>query len=274
MKHFTFYILFALVFFQGFALAKTNILYVEKFNDYSQADLRQAIEGYTLGGFCVPTSASNIIKEFYRGKDVDQVEIIKTLSSPEYMDTIQGKGTSPSNFLKGVAKYMDENFMGYRYIRYQAPFDIEGNYIKDGFYVDLDWISRGVGLNRGAWLSFWLADYDEETDSYNILRGGHMVTVVGYILNHKVTALVINDGADNSRNSAVHINLEEIQTGNLIFNNGNSYPAEKFWKVSGDENQGEIRRFGKTVMQHEANYAASGDFDTLIIKAGYRIRRR
>ena len=88
-------------------------MYVDKINDYSQADLRKAIEGYTLGGFCVPTSVSNIMKRFHQAHKVDQVDIIKTLASHDYMNTIQGKGTS-SVFLYGLAKYMKEHFGGYK----------------------------------------------------------------------------------------------------------------------------------------------------------------
>ena len=45
--------------------------------------------------------------------------------------------------------------------------------------------SQGVGLGRGAWVTFYFANYDDETDTYNVLESGHMVTVVGYVFKLK-----------------------------------------------------------------------------------------
>lgn len=254
----------------SFAEAKSNLQNINKINDYSQSELRRAIPGYTLGGFCAPTAASNIMKRFHRSKNVDQVEIIKTLSSPEYMNTVQGQGTKSKNFLKGIRKYMEENFMGYDYLRYQAPYRL-ANYNKAGNIPDPKWIAEGVGLNKGAWISFLLVKHNKENNDYEVLSG-HMVTVVGYLIDRKNTILIINDGADKSKDNAVFLNLEQIKDGNIVGSSGQKFSASGFWKIKEGGEDDTIHRFGRTVGKHRASYATQ-DYDTLIIDTAIRVKK-
>lgn len=248
--------------------ARSNLSYTKKINDYSQHDLRSAMPNYTLGGFCAPTAASNIMRRFHEPRRVDQVEIIKKLASEEYMNTIQGKGTSQLDFLRGIERYMREEFLQFRYIKYQGPFKL-GEYRREGTIPNPHWIIEGIGFNRGAFLSVWLAKYDQGTNTYNLV-GGHMVTVTGYIIDKDQIMIVINDGADSSQNSSVYLYLEQIKDGKIV--RGGSMNAAGFWKTRMANEQDSIKRYGYTVQQHKPSYATQG-YDTLIIQAAFRIHR-
>src|SRR5690606_35309464 len=102
---------------------------------------------------------------FHASRRINQGEMIKTLASPDYMDTDPAVGTTLYGFMAGIAKYMDKYLNGYKDISHQGI----GHYgqFSTGVTVpDLAWIMDGLGMGKGTWLAMNMFQYDEEKDEY------------------------------------------------------------------------------------------------------------
>ena len=168
--------------------------------DFCQVDDRY---GELPGGgyyHCTPTSVANhlyeLAKEFpnlISSKEQslkDLVEIIRILSSKDYMNCVDG--TYTENMMKGLEKYVKER--GYNIsIKYAGPRDIEG-YSCDK-KVTTEWIKKELKDGSNLILN---ADYykNGENDSSEFI-GSHCVTIVGFN-DDKGFKLYIHDPAKRS----------------------------------------------------------------------------
>ncbi len=247
---------FILLFFAAPAFAGKSTFYVNKVYDYPQTELKKIIENYDKGGFCAPSAASNILKTFHAGK-VDQGQMIKTLASPGYMNTDPNKGTTLFDFMKGLARYMNENFGGYKEIAYEGV----GNYGTFDSGVDvprLDWITDGIGMKSGTWLTINMFKHDPKTDEYTSV-GGHLVTLVGYNTGARANILIVHDSASlkSEGASSEYLKVEPVESGNLVFGT-TKVPAKGFLKIT--EGQ-------------DTQYATEEKYDAIIITGAIRLEK-
>ncbi len=236
--------------------AKRSMFYVNQVYDYPQSKLKEIIENYDKGAFCAPAAASNILKTFHANQ-AHQGQMIKLLASKEYMDTDPGKGTTTHNFMKGLAKYMEDHLRGYKDIQYQGL----GHYpeFHTGVGVpDLGWITDGLGIKKGTWLGVTMFKHDSEKDQYNSVSG-HLVTLVGYDLGYRKDILVVHDSAApaDAKANNEYLGVEPIESGELVFGEA-AIPAKGFLKVVDGQNV----RYG------------GGDYDTIIITGVVRLEKK
>lgn len=241
-----------------FALAKKSTFYVNKVYDYPQTELKKIIKNYDKGGFCAPAAASNILRTFHANR-IDQGQMIKTLASPEYMNTDPNKGTRMHDFMTGLAKYMNEELRGYKEITYHGVGGGYGEFYSGINKPELDWITDGIGLKKGTWLTIHMLKHDPKTDEY-VSVGGHLLTLVGYNVGARNRILILNDSAsfksDGASNEYLHV--APLETGHLVFN-GVKIPAKDYLKITGGQ---------------KTRYATEQDYDTIVITGGVRLERK
>jgi len=140
--------------------------------------------------YCAPVSVSNSLIWLSqngfprlspgRGSErQNQIEIIRKLASPDFMDTDEEEGTSVENVLYGVETYVTQ--AGYKpsLLAYQGwrPHPEE---FSTGISVpELSWIIAGIEGTNMAWLNIGFYTYDEDADEYERMSG-HWVTLVGH----------------------------------------------------------------------------------------------
>jgi len=103
-----------------------------------------------------------------------------------------------------------------------------------------------------------LFKHNPETDDY-VRVSGHLLTLVGYHTGARKDVLIVNDSASYKEEGAnnEHLRVEPIETGNLKYGD-TAFSAKGFLKVVGGQ---------------EVNYAADGDYDTIIITGATRLER-
>ena len=161
-----------------------------------------------------------------------QIRMIRTLAGRDYMGTSPSIGTDVKQVLNGIATYIDEAGYSISTLAYEgwrpAPEDTAA-----GEYPDLESIRETIADSQSAvWLNVGWYIYDEDSGHYT-RRGGHWVTVVGYVDDD----LLIHDPspAAGSRMWTQRITLTEITEGELTGNQENlPRPAEGYYEVGGD----------------------------------------
>ena len=200
--------------------------------------------GFARGGtqFCAPTAVSNSLMWLAAngyddlipsgsGKEA-QIEMIRTLSGPDYMKTSPTGGTDVATVISGIETYVTEAGYSIAELSYEgwrpAPDDALA-----GEYPLLEDIQNGIAGDQGAvWLNVGWYRYDEDTDEYT-RGGGHWVTVVGYAGDD----LLIHDPSPSAgAGFRTHrITLEELSSGELKGSHPNlPISASGYYEVGGE----------------------------------------
>ncbi|MGD0766834.1 MAG: hypothetical protein ABSB42_01290 [Tepidisphaeraceae bacterium] len=144
--------------------------------------------------FCVPTSASDSFVYFAtHGFDrlvpidsgdleIVQGELVKTLASPGYMSTNADTGTTPSNALTGIFRYVQEHGYLCRRLEYAGwrPLQRRWSSAAVAPVLNLNWIKAVVAAPNGtAWLEIGYYIHGDSPGQWRRVRG-HCVVVVGY----------------------------------------------------------------------------------------------
>lgn len=163
-------------------------------------------------GFCAPVAVSNSLVWLARNgypdllpktgsRRMTQPQLAMLLGKPGYMDTSDDLGTSPTDLLTGISRFLGETGYDYEYLAYQGwrnhPAAMSGNREKP----DIDWIKDGLVGDSAVWLNVGWYAYDPMTEIYE-RKGGHWVTLVGYGVDRKGRAnpeiLIIHDPSTRS----------------------------------------------------------------------------
>lgn len=158
------------------------------------ADFKQSNPkaGFTNGGseFCAPTSLSDWLmyyaahgypKLVEKGADPEstQIDLIKTLSTKDYLNTNPEIGTDPSQITKGLEKYVVDHGYKVKRLEYQGWRPCSGKYNMGVSTPKLEWLKSGCKEKSCTLINYGWYQYDESSDTYK-RTGGHWVALVGY----------------------------------------------------------------------------------------------
>lgn len=182
-------------------------------------DLLQTLNKANFAGdgkkFCGPVAVSNSFAWLEQNTNEEyQINLVKKLSSPAYMNTVMTNGTSVMGLIQGVDKYATEHWGGYKTLSYRGPHKISSKFYGNVDYPTLEWMTSALHRKGSLWLNIgW---YTQQAGDYQ-RTGGHWVTLVGY----EKGKLVIHDPATSSnkyaKNQLLSINL--LMSGKLIDGN-------------------------------------------------------
>jgi hypothetical protein len=174
--------------------------------DFSQGDIEHGQE------YCAPVAVSNSLV-WLTHQQLDQLALIETLASKDYMNTDLKIGTNVVGVMNGVKKIATELFGGYESLEYQGW--RKNNQTVTQKLVDTNWLLAGVTQQSAVWLNIGWYQYDSDNQRY-IRHGGHWVTVVG----SENDRLVIHDPAtkttSNNPFGNEYVRLNKISAGELM----------------------------------------------------------
>ncbi|MEO6054642.1 MAG: hypothetical protein ABIP97_11570 [Chthoniobacterales bacterium] len=170
--------------------------------------------------FCAPVSVSNsfiwLSQNGYpaldpsgRGDKSAQLEMVRTLSSEDYLNTSTGNGTNPKKVLNGVTTYLTEFGLHAASLKYEGWREVPQEFLA-GEYPDLSQIKNAIAKPGGiVWLNIgW---YHLEGSQY-IRHGGHWVTLVGMEADN---ALLIHNPAPKASREGDTVYAKRIEDGTL-----------------------------------------------------------
>jgi hypothetical protein len=144
--------------------------------------------------FCVPVAVSDSFVYFathgfdrlvpMSGGDLEisQAELVKTLASPGYMSTSPDTGTTPSNAMTGISRYVQEHGYICQRLEYAGwrPLQRRWLYAAVAPAPSLNWIKAAVAAPNGtAWLEIGYYIHGDSPGRWRRVSG-HSVVVVGY----------------------------------------------------------------------------------------------
>jgi len=144
--------------------------------------------------FCVPTCASDSFVYFAAhgfdrlvpidGGDLEiiQGELVKTLASPGYMSTNPDSGTTPSNAMTGIRRYVQEHGYVCQRLEYAGWRPLQRRWLNAAVAPapNLNWIKAAVAAPNGtAWLEIGYYLHGDSPGQWRRVSG-HSVFVVGY----------------------------------------------------------------------------------------------
>lgn len=197
----------------------TNVPYNDAHFYNEIPDLLQTFASANFAGdgqqFCAPVAVSNSLVWFENNKNQEyQIDLVKKLSSSNYMNTNIKNGTNVFGVIRGVHKYAIERWNGYKTLEYsgwsKAPEEFRSHLEKP----TLNWMTQALHPKGTVWLNIgW---YKVDGSDYR-RTGGHWVTLVGY----EQGKLVVHDPAPRSGRtfSNQFISVRILNNGQLI----NSY---------------------------------------------------
>lgn len=163
-------------------------------------------------GFCAPVAVSNSLVWLARNgypdllpknanRRMTQPQLAALLGKPGYMDTSGDLGTSPTDLLTGVSRFLGERGYVYEYLAYQGWREHPAAMSGKSETPEIDWIKDGLVGDSAVWLNVGWYAYDPMTEIYERV-GGHWVTLVGYGVDRKGQAnpeiLIIHDPSTRS----------------------------------------------------------------------------
>jgi hypothetical protein len=192
--------------------------------DFSQGDIEHGQE------YCAPVAVSNSLV-WLTDRQQDQVALIETLASKDYMNTDLKIGTNVIGVMNGVKKITNELFGGYESLEYQGW--RKSNQDVTQKLPDINWLLAGISKRSAVWLNIGWYQYDSDSQQY-IRNGGHWVTVVGY----ENDSLVIHDPATKTKTNNPfgneYVRLNKISAGLLTGKDkGLPMSAEGYYYLDG-----------------------------------------
>lgn len=182
--------------------------------------------------FCAPVSVSNSFvwlskNGFEKLMDCtgenkkNQIEMIKILSSKNYMNTSIKMGTGTPGLMEGIKKYLKDSGYNYKRLQYQG-WRSHPKEFKTGVQIPkLNWIKQGVIGKGGVWANVGWYRYNNFKNEYTRI-GGHWVTIVGYGIdetgNINPGILIIHDSALRAGNQFAneYVVVKQIKSGRLV----------------------------------------------------------
>jgi hypothetical protein len=159
------------------------------FSDIPDLSQRQSPAVLPGGGemLCAPVAVSNSLVWLEGNYDpAYQLQLVRKLARPEFMNTNLETGTGVFGVLVGVIQYLRETGREYRQLSYAGWRNVP-NHFRQALQPDLDWLLSGLHEDGAVWLNLgWY--FLNENGRYQ-RRGGHWVTLVGY----RDDSLMIND---------------------------------------------------------------------------------
>ena len=216
--------------------------------NFIQTDQDSSLPG---GGkeFCGPVAASNSLVWLSKNgfpnlapnsgspKD-DQVSMIKTLGSNEYMRTNLIDGTGVNNFLNGVGKYVRSCNYQFASLQYEGWRKGSQNYPTIADKPSLRDIRLSLEGKSGIWINIGWYKFDAAQNLYK-RTGGHWVTVVGAGVNssgqNSPNTLIIHDSSFRTCPDRLpeFLQLEELVDGQMAGKNDNvQRSARGYYRVA------------------------------------------
>ncbi|MEX0641144.1 MAG: hypothetical protein WD468_00505 [Pirellulales bacterium] len=199
----------------------------EKTPDFCQTDQEGQFDN---GGrkFCGPVATSNSIMWFAQNgypqlidgkleEKETQIELIRTLASPEYMATNTTIGTSSRQLMKGIARYVNERGLQFAELEYRGWSPVGKQFNPTERRPTLQWVAQAVENPRGgACVNIGWYTYDKATDTYT-RRSGHWMTATGLDLDQDKATMALHDPSSRSGQGNVthYSHLERLTSGTL-----------------------------------------------------------
>ena len=181
-------------------------------------DLLQTKEsaGFPGGGkqFCGPVAVSNSLAWLSGNvSEADQIALVHKLGSQNYMNTNTKDGTGTTGLIRGIVRYVEEEFGGYRTIQYSGWRKVPKKYRLNTGAPTLAFIKSGLNRHGSVWLNVGWYDYSEPMNEYTRV-GGHWVTLVGY----RDGKLLIHDPASRAgrSSSTEYVGFTPLTSGKLV----------------------------------------------------------
>lgn len=186
--------------------------FIEGIPDFTQTQ----VEGAAYGNgrqFCAPAAVSNSLA-WLLPQRTNQKRLVVQLASEGYMNTSLKNGTGTSGVLRGVSRYAQETFGGYRTLSYQGWRKHLSSFSTGVRVPTLPFIGRGVGKRSAAWLNVGWYKVNRTSGEYERI-GGHWVTLVGYDFDKQL--LILNDPAPRAgHDSSERVRFHELTGGRLV----------------------------------------------------------
>lgn len=192
--------------------------------DLSQADPRGELpENGNM--YCGPVAVSNSMMALF-GEDLKwegttQHDVVRTLASVGYMNTHRRHGTHLNQFLRGVARFVEERGVEDFAVRFQGYLPHERRYGPPLQRPQLPWIRHHLATGGAAWLCVGWYTYDGETKEYT-RNGSHWVTVAGYGMDEDgkedPDILIVHDPAPSTgrRPQREYVRLVRLTEGTIV----------------------------------------------------------
>ena len=164
--------------------------YLSDIPDFTQTEVVGSAHGNGQQ-YCAPAAVSNSLI-WLSGKSIEQKQLVTMLASDRYMNTDVKIGTGTSELLRGVDRYVKEEFGGYQVLLYQGWRKHPSDHSTNLRVPALSFITRGTTQRSAAWINVgWYKVVAAEKKYVRI--GGHWVTLVGYDLGRN--QLILHDPA-------------------------------------------------------------------------------
>lgn len=198
--------------------------------------------------YCGPTAVSNSLMWLAQngydklmppsaGRNESQAEMAMLLASEKYMNTTLEHGTSPTDILIGISRYLRD--CGYRYkeLEYQGWRRHPRKFTTGIAVPQLDWIKKSLIGPSAVWLNVGWYEHSSEENSYSRI-GGHWVTLAGFGVDangrEDPSILIIHDPSPQRGKPYAneYVRVERIDTEGMIISGEKSTQAKGFFKLT------------------------------------------
>ncbi|MCC7083393.1 MAG: hypothetical protein IT427_00120 [Pirellulales bacterium] len=161
-----------------------------------------------------------------------QIELIRTLGSPDFMGTEGRGGTTAVRLMRGLQKYVNDRGYSIDHLEYRGWSKASKSFKPSDEKPSLEWMKQYISSSGGAvWLNIGWYKFNPTTKGFQ-RTGGHWITLVGYGANddgepdHSV--LIIHDPSRRSGPGIVthYVHVVEIPAGKLIHNIDKTHTAD------------------------------------------------
>lgn len=169
-----------------------------------------------------------------------QIELIRTLGSPDFMETEGRDGTSATRLMRGLKKYVTSRGYEIEKLEYRGWSNINKTFKFTSEQPTLEWMKENIAHpGAAAWLNIGWYKYDPATKVYQ-RTGGHWITLVGYGITEDgkpdESVLIVHDPSRRSGPGVVthHMPVTMLTEGKLIHNSStHSAEAAGYFKSNG-----------------------------------------
>lgn len=190
------------------------------------------------GQYCGPVSASNALawlagRGYPELLPASQLELARTLGSPERMNTAKTRGTGPQAMIRGLVGYVQERGYKIEQIDYYGWRKVKGDSVNvepghpNAMEIARTLDTNSIGLLNVGW-------YKQEGDNFRRV-GGHWVTLLGADEDHPATFVVHDPAGRSPQGTHERVTAQQIETGKLINPRRKSeLDAAGAWQLGGE----------------------------------------